>query len=109
MNRSILITGGAGFIGSKLALALVANGHHVKVLDTLAQQIHGDDPESSPLYLTIKGTVDFFRGSVTSRDDLMNVLPGVDTVVHLAAETGTQPVDIMRVSVVSNDRWNCSK
>lgn len=86
---NILITGGSGFIGSRLALALVANGHHVKVLDTLARQIHGDDPESSPLYLTIKGTVDFFRGSVTSRDDLMNVLPGVDTVVHLAAETGT--------------------
>lgn len=86
---NILITGGSGFIGSRLALALVANGHHVKVLDTLARQIHGDDPESSPLYITIKGTVDFFRGSVTNRNDLMNVLPGVDTVVHLAAETGT--------------------
>ena len=89
MKLNILITGGAGFIGSRLALTLVSNGHNVRVLDSLASQIHGHDPDSSSLYRSIKGKVDFFRGSVTSRDDLMQVLPGIDTVVHLAAETGT--------------------
>ncbi len=89
MIRNILITGGAGFIGSKLSLELVAKGHRVKVLDNLAPQIHGEQPESSPLFRAIQGKVDFIRGSVTDRNDLLKVLPGIDTVVHLAAETGT--------------------
>ena len=87
--QKILITGGAGFIGSRLALSLLAKGHQVRVLDNLAPQIHGEDPELSPLFRSIKDKVEFVRGSVTNRDDLMRVLPGVDTVVHLAAETGT--------------------
>jgi dTDP-L-rhamnose 4-epimerase len=87
--QNILITGGAGFIGSRLALSLVAKGHKVRVLDNLAPQIHGEVPESSPLYRSIQGKVEFIRGSVTSRDDLLKVLQGMDTVVHLAAETGT--------------------
>ena len=89
MIRNILITGGAGFIGSQLSLHLVAKGHNVRVLDNLSPQIHGADPESSPLFRSIHGKVEFLRGSVTSRADLMKVLPGMDTVVHLAAETGT--------------------
>ena len=89
MTKKILITGGAGFIGSSLALALSARGHAVTVLDNLARQIHGDDAEASPLFARIRGKVDFVRGDVTSREDLLKVLPGVDTVVHLAAETGT--------------------
>lgn len=87
--QNILITGGAGFIGSRLALSLVAKGHKVRVLDNLAPQIHGEIPESSPLYRSIQGKVEFIRGSVTSPDDLLKALPGMDTVVHLAAETGT--------------------
>jgi len=89
MAKYILITGGAGFIGSRLALNLVDRGHKVRVLDSLSPQIHGEEPECSPLFDSIQGKVDFFRGSVTNRDDLMAVLPGIDTVVHLAAETGT--------------------
>ncbi|MBK9161526.1 MAG: NAD-dependent epimerase/dehydratase family protein [Nitrosomonadales bacterium] len=89
MAQNILITGGAGFIGSRLALSLVSRGHAVRVLDNLATQIHGADPASSPLFRSIQGKVDFLRGSVTSRDDLMKALQGMDTVVHLAAETGT--------------------
>lgn len=89
MSKTILITGGAGFIGSRLSLALVARGYTVRVLDNLAPQIHGEDPEASPLFCAIKGLVEFFRGSVTCREDLARALPGVDTVVHLAAETGT--------------------
>ena len=89
MTQTILITGGAGFIGSRLSLALLARGHKVRVLDTLAEQIHGADPDQSPLFRSIQGRVEFVRGSVTNPDDLKRVLPGIDTVVHLAAETGT--------------------
>jgi len=89
MKRSILITGGAGFIGSNLALALISRGHQVVVLDTLAEQIHGKKTEESSLFRSIKDKVQFIRGSVTSREDLLKGLSGVDTVVHLAAETGT--------------------
>ena len=89
MKKSILITGGAGFIGSSLALELKARGHKVVVLDKLVPQIHGDDVEVSPLYQRIRGKVAFHRGDVTCREDLLKVLPGIDTVVHLAAETGT--------------------
>ncbi|MDE5869785.1 MAG: NAD-dependent epimerase/dehydratase family protein [Muribaculaceae bacterium] len=86
----ILITGGAGFIGSNTALRLVKAGHDVVVLDSLSQQIHGDDPSlTSPLYRSIEGKVEFIKGSVTSREDLERSLEGVEIVLHLAAETGT--------------------
>lgn len=89
MSQNILITGGAGFIGSCLTLSLQARGHRVRILDTLSPQIHGDDPEQSPLYRSIEGKAEFLRGSVTAEADLKQALAGVDTVVHLAAETGT--------------------
>lgn len=89
MNR-VLITGGAGFIGSNVALKLVAQGVKVTVLDNLSPQIHGQDPDvTSPLYNSIKGKVEFIKGSVTSREDWKKALQGVDVVLHLAAETGT--------------------
>lgn len=86
----VLITGGAGFIGSHLALKLVEKGYQVTVLDNLSNQIHGSKPElESPLYNSIKGKVNFIRGSVTNREDWLKALSGQDCVVHLAAETGT--------------------
>lgn len=88
--QKILITGGAGFIGSNLAMKLLEKGREVVVLDNLSEQIHGKNPdETSPLYKSIKGKVEFIKGSVTSRSDLMRALSGVECVVHLAAETGT--------------------
>lgn len=89
MKQTILITGGAGFIGSRLSLRLLAAGHRVRVLDALIPQIHGDDPERSPLYRTIAGRVEFIRASVTDPVAMSQALADVDTVVHLAAETGT--------------------
>lgn len=88
--KHVLITGGAGFIGSNVALALLEKGVEVTVLDNLSPQIHGDNPdETSPLYCSIKDRVNFIKGSVTSRNDWMKALEGVDAVLHLAAETGT--------------------
>ena len=86
----VLITGGAGFIGSSIALKLIAKGYDVVVLDSLSEQIHGANPEvTSPLYKSIKDKVLFVQGSVTSRGDWEKALVNVDAVIHLAAETGT--------------------
>ena len=89
MMRNVLITGGAGFIGSAIALKLIDQGYNVTVLDALSEQIHGKNPDESELYNRIKKKVNFIRGTVTSREDWKNALFGQDAVIHLAAETGT--------------------
>jgi dTDP-L-rhamnose 4-epimerase len=86
---NILITGGAGFIGSSLAQALVQRGHNVRVFDNLSPQIHGECASRDPTSVRNKKGFLFIRGDVTSSRDLESSLQGVDTVVHLAAETGT--------------------
>jgi dTDP-L-rhamnose 4-epimerase len=87
--KNILITGGAGFIGSNLALKLIELGYSVTVLDNLSCQIHGENADASSLYLSIKNKVRFVKGTVLNYDDWKNALQGIDAVVHLAAETGT--------------------
>ena len=86
--KKILITGGAGFIGSNLAIKLVELGYHVTVLDNLLKQIHGDKQDSS-LYNSIKNITTFIRGDVCNKSDWEKAIKGQDAVVHLAAETGT--------------------
>lgn len=88
MGKKILITGGSGFIGSNLALQLIARGHEITVLDNLSPQIHGDG-ENSVLYLAIKDKVHFIKGDVQNKEDWEKALPGQQVIVHLAAETGT--------------------
>ena len=89
-KRKILITGGAGFIGSNLSLFLLDKGYEVTVLDTLSEQIHGTDAENkSPLFLSIKDKVKFIKGSVTSAEDWNKAIADNEIIVHLAAETGT--------------------
>ena len=85
--KLVLVTGGAGFIGSHLVPVLLGRGYAVRVLDPLSPQVHGDVPRGLD-WLRADG-VEFQRGSVSSRQDLVRALTGVDQVVHLAAETGT--------------------
>ncbi|GHV00787.1 nucleoside-diphosphate-sugar epimerase [Spirochaetia bacterium] len=88
--KKILITGGAGFIGTNLALKLLSKGYDVTVLDNLSPQIHGRNPGvTSPLYIGIKDKVKFVSGSVTERQVWEDAIECIDVIVHLAAETGT--------------------
>lgn len=88
--KNVLVTGGAGFIGSNITLKLLDKGYQVTVLDSLSKQIHGLQPSStSPLYRKIKDKVKFIKGDVCCRDDWEKALDNIDYVIHLAAETGT--------------------
>lgn len=89
MSKKVLITGGAGFIGSNLSIRLIKEGYDVTVLDNLSEQIHGVKPYESMLYKSIQNKVRFIKGSVTSKEDWLKAISGQDIVVHLAAETGT--------------------
>jgi dTDP-L-rhamnose 4-epimerase len=86
---TVLITGGAGFIGSSLAKKLHAKGYDVIALDTLSEQIHGSDPWSSPLVRSLEGVAQLVKGSVTDKAVMTRVLKSADIVIHFAAETGT--------------------
>lgn len=85
--NKVLVTGGAGFIGSHLIPKILSEGMEVVVLDTLEPQVHGVIP--TDLEWLDQPGIDFIRGSVTSRDAWAQALNGVTAVVHLAAETGT--------------------
>ena len=90
MSSSVLITGGAGFIGSRLAHRFVRDGHRVTILDTLSPQVHGADPaQDSPMLALASEVATVVQGSVTDVAALRRALEGQDVVVHLAAETGT--------------------
>ena len=86
--KNILITGGAGFIGSNLTKKLVSKGYNVTVLDNLSKQIHGVNQDSE-LYKSINDISTFILGDVCNKSDLNKALKGQDAVIHLAAETGT--------------------
>ena len=88
--KNILITGGAGFIGSNLSNHLINIGYKVTVLDNLSAQIHGHNPIiTSPLFNSLSNSVKFIKGCITSRTELENSIKNQDIIVHLAAETGT--------------------
>jgi len=91
MNKysNVLITGGAGFIGSNLAIKLLNNGYNVRVLDNMSKQIHGENYKESPLYKNIESKVEFILGDVRNKEDWEKALKDIDVIVHLAAETGT--------------------
>ena len=85
MAETVLVTGGAGFIGSFLVDALVQKGHHVRIYDALVPQVHGPH-QALPGYLN--SDAEFIRGDVRDRDCLARALAGIDVVFHLAAAVG---------------------
>jgi dTDP-L-rhamnose 4-epimerase len=84
VSDTILITGGAGFIGRYVARALLKKGHRVRVLDSMIEQVHGGraDPEG------LDPDVEVVIGDVRDETALLKALRGVDKVIHLAAEVG---------------------
>lgn len=84
MFRRILVTGGAGFIGSHLVDQLIERNYQVRILDNLTEQVHPG--RKIPQYLNPKA--EFIRGDVTKRADVRKALENVDAVFHLAAAVG---------------------
>ena len=83
---NILITGGAGFIGSRLAKKLASTGVKVTILDNLNEQIHGQDASFPDDLLAV---ADCVQGDIRDRSLLARMIHGQEVIVHFAAETGT--------------------
>jgi len=84
VDRTILVTGGAGFIGRAVCRALLERGDRVRVLDSLIDQVHGGRGRPAEL----GRDVEFVQGDVRDADAVGAALRGVDGVIHLAAEVG---------------------
>ena len=82
MPKKVLVTGGAGFIGSHLVDALVKEGHEVRILDNLEPQVHIKRPD----YLNPEA--EFVEGDIRNEDDIRKALKGVEVVFHQAAAVG---------------------
>lgn len=83
MPRNILVTGGAGFVGSHLVDALLAAGHNVRIFDNLTPQVHG---EALPDYLAPEA--ELIRGDMQNPAAVRRALDGVEVVFHMAAAVG---------------------
>jgi dTDP-L-rhamnose 4-epimerase len=83
--KTVLITGGAGFIGSHLADLLLSMGWQVRCIDSLVAQVHGEELPC-PSYLSPQ--VNLVKGDITNRQVVREALSGVDAVVHFAARVG---------------------
>jgi dTDP-L-rhamnose 4-epimerase len=84
MSKRILITGGAGFIGSHLADELLGAGYEIRALDSLVPQVH--EERARPEYLDDE--VELIIGDVRNPDAVARALDGIDAVFHLAAQVG---------------------
>ena len=80
MYKHVLVTGGAGFIGSHTVDLLISKGYKVRILDSLQRRVH---PKGKPGY--IPPEAEFILGDVSSPKDLYRSLRGVDAVFHMAA------------------------
>lgn len=85
MSKLVLITGGAGFIGSHLADELLGQGYRVRVLDNLCAQVHGKNIDR-PRYLDTE--IEFIKGDICNGDDVKKALKGVSALYHFAAAVG---------------------
>ncbi len=84
MTETVLVTGGAGFIGRNVCRELLERGHSVRVLDSLIEQVHGGGGRPADL----PQDVELIVADVRDGDAIARALRGVDSVVHLAAEVG---------------------
>jgi dTDP-L-rhamnose 4-epimerase len=95
----ILVTGGAGFVGSHLVDALVSDGHRVRVLDNLDPQVHpgGRPPD------TLNPSAEFIHGDIRERETVVKALDGVEVLFHLAAAVGVgqSMYDVVRYVAVN--------
>jgi dTDP-L-rhamnose 4-epimerase len=82
MTKTFLLTGGAGFIGTYLCQELLTQGHHVRIIDSLSEQVHGNTGTCLP------ADVELVRADVRDAQAVASALKGVDGVFHLAAEVG---------------------
>lgn len=83
MRKNVLVTGGAGFVGSHTVDALVKRGHHVRIYDNLNPQVHGNQmPEH------INRSAEFIRGDVRDLAKLTQAVRGMDAIYHFAAAVG---------------------
>lgn len=85
-SHHILVTGGAGFIGSHLVNALIEGGHKVRVLDLLIPRVHTHHSGGRPA--SVHPDAEFIEGDVCDREMLERALDGIDVVYHEAAEVG---------------------
>lgn len=85
MNENILVTGGAGFIGSNLSKKLIQDGHNVTIIDNLNSQIH---PQKK-IDTFLKKNAEFICGDIRNTNQLLKITKKNDVVFHLASETGT--------------------
>ncbi len=83
MSKRVLVTGGAGFVGSHLVDALLREGHEVRVFDSLSPQVH---PQGLPSYLATG--IEFVQGDMRDPDAVRHALTDVDVIYHKAAAVG---------------------
>src|SRR5581483_600202 len=101
MSKHILITGGAGFIGSHLADELLKQGHRIRILDNLSPQVHGDGLKP-PDYLSSE--TELIIGDITDESAVRRALIGIDAVYHFASLVGVgqSMYEINRYTHVNN-------
>lgn len=80
---ALLVTGGAGFIGSRVVAAALAGGHDVRVLDSISPHVHREPP-------VLPDRVELIRAEIADPDALATALDGIDAVCHLAAKVGME-------------------
>src|ERR1700761_5465367 len=102
MQKHILITGGAGFIGSHVANELLKNGYRVRVLDSLVQQVHGPD-RRRPSYLSTE--VELHLGDIRDAAAVRHALEGIDSVIHLVSLVGVGQSMYQIADYTSVNNW----